>query len=161
MKRSLISVALGLLLVASIPGVALAAPMDYDLAAGGTISVHGGGGYGGQIRLGAGTATYDAATGMLYGLSFNGYSSPLLNNGPIQLAPPIGGTGSATTLLPGGGVSIDASAGQFVAVRLDLTPKGGGGPGPVGTAVPEPTAAMLFGAGILCVGYVTRRRQDD
>ncbi len=160
MKRSLLCTALGLVLAASIPGAALAAPMDYDISAGGTISVGGGGGFGGRIRLGAGTATYDAATGMLYGLTFNGYSSPLMNNGPIQLTPPPAGmASSATTLLPGGGVSLSARAGQFTIVRFDLSPQSG--PGGVGTAVPEPTAAMLFGAGILCAGYVTRRRQED
>lgn len=66
------------------------------------------------------------------------------------------GLGTAQARGIGGGDSdSDSDSGNYKPRRGLLAPKNGGGPGP---SVPEPAAALLFGAGLLAVQLRHRRR---
>ncbi len=153
-----------------LPGPAMATPTDFDLLPGGTLTVtpvrFAPPGWaiirpvGSEVPIEGGQATFDPETGTLSSLSVitasqtYGLESLGLIGGDVTL--PLDWAGGSLPM-----VGLPA-ADWFVTYDFDFqieaipgSPGDGGGPA---AAMPEPTAVLLFGVGVVAVGTARKRR---
>ena len=163
MKKALLAAGLGLSLL--LPSAAWAVPADYDLLSTGEFSMTSQGAGTSQsatrlrsatIRIDGGRIRFDPATGHLTHLRLDvrGHSIHL-DGSNFRLA-------SGTIISEGHPVFLRVVSARHprinFTVRLGVGSISNPGPQVAANPVPEPTAAMLFGAGLLAVGSATRRR---
>ena len=143
-----------------LPGLAMATATDYFVVPDGTVNVTlipfgplSGLAASYQVRIEGGKATFDPETGVLSSLSIDtgrrtfGLRSLNVLAGSLSL--PLDWTG--------GPIPTVVIAGQDLIVRYDFDFKLDPPPA-VTSAVPEPTAALLFGVGVVAVGTARRRQ---
>jgi len=151
-KRFLITSAAALA-VLLLPTVSQAMPMQYGISSGGKMMVRvasRGAPTQIEIRLGSGEITYDAETGILSKASFYAGGHRMSIDRPLFLAPRMTGHAHGPVHL------VFASSGRVaVDIQFNTTPMQD--IGPAASAVPEPSAALVFGLGIVAAG-TTRRR---
>ncbi len=158
-----------------LPGPAMATPTDFDLLPGGTLTVRvipfaegwltlsripTGMDVYSEVPIEGGQATFDPETGTLSSLSVitasqtYGLESLGLIGGDVILPLDWAGGSLPMVILP--------AADWFVTYDFDFqieaipgSPGDGGGPA---AALPEPTAVLLFGVGVVAVGTARKRR---
>jgi len=148
-----------------LPGPAMAAPTDFDVLSGGTLGVEvvplgwaTGMAASYDIPIEGGQATFDPETGALSSLSLDtahrrfGLESLSQQGGSVTL--PLGWAGGPIQSVAGSSLVL-----YDFDFQMEVAPAS-----PVVVAfvvpevVPEPTAALAFGVGVLAVGSAIRRR---